>query len=82
MLVITPGRPQSKTISIIDNRGSKIYRNRPSSIAIWQQMAIESSVSNNFLSTFLDSIGEFDCCLPGMVIEGGLTEACMVIKEK
>ena len=82
MLVITPGRLQSKTISTIDDRRSKIYRNRLSSIANWRQMAIESSVSNNFLSKFLDSIGVFDCRLPSVVIEGGLTEACMIIKEK
>ena len=32
-------------------------------------MAIENFVSNDFWSTFLDSINVFDCRLPG-VIEG------------
>ena len=31
-------------------------------------MAIENSVSNDFLSTFLDSIGVFNCRLPGVYI--------------
>ena len=30
-------------------------------------MAIENSVSNDFLSTFLDSIGVFDCRLPDVL---------------
>ena len=30
-------------------------------------MATENSVSNDFLSTFIDSINVFDCCLPGVV---------------
>ena len=29
-------------------------------------MTIENSVSNDFLSTFVDSIGVFDCRLPGV----------------
>ena len=29
-------------------------------------MAIENSVSNDFLSTFIDSIDVFDCRLPGV----------------
>ena len=33
-------------------------------------MAIENSVSNNFLSMFVDRINIFDCRLPGMVICG------------
>ena len=31
-------------------------------------MAIENSVSNDFLSAFIDSIGVFDCHLPGMIM--------------
>ena len=31
-------------------------------------MAIINSVSNDFLSMFLDSIGVFDCCLPGVLL--------------
>ena len=31
-------------------------------------MAIENSVSNEFLSTFVDSIDVFDCRLPGVYI--------------
>ena len=30
-------------------------------------MAIEKSVSNDFLSTFFDSINIFDCSLPGVI---------------
>ena len=32
-------------------------------------MAIENSVSNHFLSTFVDSIDVFDCRLPGVAME-------------
>ena len=31
---------------------------------VWRQMAIKNSISKDFLSTFLDSIGVFDCPLP------------------
>ena len=37
------------------------------SIEIVFSIAIEISVSNDFLSTFLDSIGLFDCRLPGVI---------------
>ena len=30
-------------------------------------MAIENSVSNDFLSMFVDSINVFDCCLSGVM---------------
>ena len=30
-------------------------------------MAIKNSVSNDFLSMSVDSIGVFDCCLPGVI---------------
>ena len=33
----------------------------------WRKMAIENTVSIDFRSTFLDSIGIFDCCLPGVL---------------
>ena len=32
-----------------------------------RQIAIESHVSNDFLSTFVDCINIFDCCLPGVL---------------
>ena len=35
----------------------------------WRQMAIKNSVSNIFLSTLLDSIAVFNCCLPGVWLE-------------
>ena len=57
-------------LSTIDGRGSKIDRNSVFDChlsPVWQQMAIENSVSNKFLSTFLDSIGIFDCRLTGVV---------------
>ena len=31
-------------------------------------MTIENSVSNDFLSTFVDSINVFDCRLPGVLM--------------
>ena len=31
-------------------------------------MAIEKTVSNDFLSTFVDSINVFDCRLPGVIL--------------
>ena len=39
-------------------------------------MAIENTVSIDFWSTFLDSNGVFDCCLPGVVIIG-YVKACL-----
>ena len=65
----TPGRRQSKTLSTIDERGSKIEWNSvfDSHLSpMWRQMAIENTVSFDFWSTFLDSIGVFDCRLPGV----------------
>ena len=34
---------------------------------VGRQMAIKNSVSNDFLSMSVDSIGVFDCCLPGVI---------------
>ena len=68
--VNTLSRQQSKTLSTIDECGLKIDRNSVFDchlLQVWRQMAIKNSVSNDFLSTFLDSIGTFDCCLPGVV---------------
>ena len=47
---ITPDRQQLKTLLTIDD---------------WGQMAIKNSVSNDFLSTSLDSINVLDCRLSG-----------------
>ena len=72
IIFITPGRRQSKTLSTIDERGSKIDRNSvfDSHLSpVWRQMAIENTVSIDFLSTFLDSIGVFDCRLPGVFMQ-------------
>ena len=47
----TPGRWQSKTLSTINDRGSKIDRNSVFDChlsPVCRQMAIEISVSNNF----------------------------------
>ena len=63
----TPGRRQSKTLSTIDERGSKVYKNNVFDChlsPVGHQMAIENTVSIDFLSTFLDSIGVFDGHLP------------------
>ena len=49
--VFTPGRRQSKTLSTIDERGSKIDGNSVFDChlsPVWRQMAIENSVSNYF----------------------------------
>ena len=57
MTGFTPGRRQSKTLSIIDERGSKIDRNSvfASHLSpVWRQIAIENTISIGFLSTFLD----------------------------
>ena len=65
----TPGRRQSKTLSTIDKRGSKIFNNSVFDChlsPVWRQMAIKNTVSNDFLSKFLDSISVFDCRLPGV----------------
>ena len=51
MLCITPGRRQSKMLSTIYERGSKIDRNRVFDChlsPVWRQMAIKNSVSNHF----------------------------------
>ena len=48
---ITPDRRQSKTLSIIDERGSKIDRNRVFDYHLsphWRQMVIENPVSIDF----------------------------------
>ena len=66
--ISTPDRWQSKMLSTIDERGSKIDRQ-------CFRLPFVASVATNcnrkhcfyrFLSTFLDSIGVFDCCLPGV----------------
>ena len=48
---ITPGMRQSKTLSTIDDRGSKVDRNSVFDChlsPVWRQMATENSVSNYF----------------------------------
>ena len=67
MTSLTLDRQQSKMLLTIDERGSKIARNSVFDCNLspnWRQMAIENSVSNNFLFMFVDSINIFDCC-PG-----------------
>ena len=68
----TPGRQQSKKLSTIHERGSKIDRNSVFDChlsPVWWQMAIKNTVPINFWSTFLNSIGIFDCHLPGVFKE-------------
>ena len=68
-LSLTPGRRQSKTLLIIGERGSKLVRNSVFDChlsPVGRQMAIENSVLNEFLSTFVDCIDVFDCHLPGV----------------
>ena len=65
----TPDRRQSKTFLKIDERGSEIARNSVFDCHLSQvgrQMEIDNSVSNDFLSTFVDSINVFDCRLTGV----------------
>ena len=47
-------RPRSQLTSSVNSK-------------IGQQMAIENSVSNDFLSTFVDSINVSDCRLSGVI---------------
>ena len=64
---LSPDRRQSKALLTIDERGSKTARNSVLDChlsPVWRQMAIENSVSNDFLSTFFDIINVFDCPLP------------------
>ena len=59
--MITPDRRQSKMLLTIDERGAKIARNSVFYCylsPVGGQMAIENSVFNDFLSTFVDSIHE------------------------
>ena len=68
--VNTLDRRESKMLSIIDERGSKIDRNSVficHLLPVGPQMTIENSVSIDFWSMFLDSIGVFDCRLHGVV---------------
>ena len=65
------GRQQSKMLLTIDKCGSKIARNSVFDChlsSVWQQMAIKTSVSKDFLSTFVDSINVFDCSLSGVIL--------------
>ena len=58
-----------KTFLTIDERAPKITRNSVFDChlsPVGRQMAIENSVSNDFLSTFVDSIKVFDCLLFGV----------------
>ena len=62
--IVTPGRRQSKMLSI-DECGSKIDRNRVFDCHLsphWRQMAIENSDS------IFDSFGVFKSRLPGVVM--------------
>ena len=67
----TPDRRQSKTLK---NQGIQIIIARNSVFdchlsQVGRQMAIENLVSNDFLSTFVDSIDVFDCPLSGVKLK-------------
>ena len=75
----TPGRRQLKTLITIDKRGSKIARNSVFDCHLspaGRQMAIENSVSNDFLSTYVNSMDVFDCRQPcvmyALIVSPGL----------
>ena len=66
------GRRQSKTLLTIDERGSEIDRYSVYDChlsPIGRQMAVENSVSNDFLSSFVARINVFDCRLPGVLLD-------------
>ena len=69
--MITPSRRQSKMLLTINEYGTKMARNSVFDCylsSVSQQMAIENSLSIDFLSTFVDNIDIFDCHLPGVMI--------------
>ena len=55
----------SKLLLTIDEGGPDIARNSVFDL----QMAIENPVLNYFLSTFVDSINVFECCLSGVTLK-------------
>ena len=64
MPLLTPGKGQSTTLLTIDELGSKSTINSVLDChlsPVGRQMAIKNSVSNDFLSRFVDSIEGFDC---------------------
>ena len=68
-IVSTPERLQSKMHLTIDKYVSKIASNSVFDCHLspdWRQMAIENSLSNDFLSMFVYSINIFDCRLSGV----------------
>ena len=66
MHLITEDRRQSKTLLTIDERGLKIARN---SVFDCHLSPVENSVSNDFCSTFVDSISVFDFHLSGVLVQ-------------
>ena len=81
--VYTMDKRQSKTLLTIDERGSKNAINRVFNC----QSATNgnrNSVSNDFRSTFVDSINVFDCRLSGVVTLGPRhfldTETTIILK--
>ena len=65
----TQDRGQSKTLLTVNEHGSKIARNSVFNchlLPVRRQMAFKNNVSNNFLSTFVDSNTIFDCHLSGV----------------
>ena len=66
---ITPDMRQSKTLLTIGESVSKLARNSVFDChlsPVGRQMAIEISVSNDFLTMSVDSISVFDCRLFGV----------------
>ena len=64
--IFIPDRRQSKTLLTIVEHGSKLVRNSVFHFhlsPVGRQMAIEISVSNYFLSTFVYNIDVYDCRL-------------------
>ena len=70
-VILTIDRGQSKMLLTIDKCGSKFARNSVFDCHLSQvgrQMANKNPVSNNFLSTFADTINIFDWHLSGVIL--------------
>ena len=69
IVILTTGRRQPKTLYQSTNADQKSLVFFDCHLSPnWRQMAIENSVSNDFLSSFVDSINVFDCRLPGVIL--------------
>ena len=76
-ILVTPGRWQWKMLFTINERGLRIARHSVFDCHLSPdrpQIAIKNSISNDFWSTFVDSINIFDCRLPGVLMRPPLIQ--------